>query len=131
MLNRLIISQYFNFRALSTAAAWREKLAQGPSLKSFIQQTTNPLETESTVPPYLIQNNIDDDEPFDSARHAKRRVYFDVYGCQMNENDTDIAYTFLDKHGGYERVNSEQDADIVLLVLKNLLSEYLVIWFLF
>jgi hypothetical protein len=32
----------------------------------------------------------------------------------MNENDTDIAYTFLDKHGGYERVQNENDADIVL-----------------
>jgi hypothetical protein len=32
----------------------------------------------------------------------------------MNENDTDIAYKFLDKDGDYERVNNENDADIVL-----------------
>ena len=101
-------------RALSSVA-WREKLTQGPSLKSFIEQTATQIPHESISPPYLTQQ-IDgvDDEPFDAMQHRKRRVYFDVYGCQMNENDTDIAYTFLDKHGGYERVNDENDADIVL-----------------
>ena len=100
-------------RYLSTA--WREKLTQGPSLKSFITQTNNSISNESNLPSYLTtQNNLHDDEPFDPLKHQKRRVYFDVYGCQMNENDTDIAYTFLDKHGGYERVQNENDADIVL-----------------
>ncbi|CAF0871743.1 unnamed protein product [Adineta steineri] len=118
MLNRLLLSRFSIYRHLSSviAPAWREKLSQGPSLKSFIEQTVNQVPHESTLPPYITQNNIDDYEPFDPLQHSKRRVYFDVYGCQMNENDTDIAYTFLDKHGGYERVNNENDADIVLLM---------------
>lgn len=123
MLNRLILSRFCHHRYLSTIikTAWRDKLSQGPSLKSFIEQTTlNQIPSESTLPPYLTQINFDDSEPFNPLQHSKRRVYFDVYGCQMNENDTDIAYTFLDKHGGYERVNNENDADIVLYVNKYL-----------
>ncbi|CAF3019932.1 unnamed protein product [Rotaria sp. Silwood2] len=116
MLHRLLFSRFFHYRYLSSVAAWREKLSQGPSLKSFIEQTVNQIQHEPTLPPYLTQNNIDDYEPFDPLKHPKRRVYFHVYGCQMNENDTDIAYTFLDKHGGYERVHNEDDADIVLLM---------------
>jgi hypothetical protein len=116
MLHRLILPRFFSYRYLSTIkTAWREKLSQGPSLKSFIEQTVHQIPTESTLPSYLTENNLDDDdEPFNPLTHSKRRVYFDVYGCQMNENDTDIAYTFLDKHGGYERVSNENDADIVL-----------------
>jgi hypothetical protein len=114
MLYRLSLSRFFHYRYLSTIPAWREKLSQGPSLKSFIEQTVNRIPNEPTLPPYLTHNNLDDYEPFNPLKHLKRRVYFDVYGCQMNENDTDIAYTFLDKHGGYERVNNENDADIVL-----------------
>jgi hypothetical protein len=116
MLHRFILSRSFHYRYLSTTikTAWREKLSQGPSLKSFIEQTVNKIPNEPTLPSYLTQNNLDDYEPFNPLKHLKRRVYFDVYGCQMNENDTDIAYTFLDKHGGYERVNNENDADIVL-----------------
>jgi hypothetical protein len=113
MLNRVISARISQCRYLSSIA-WREKISQGPSLKSFIEQTANQIPNEPTLPPYLTQNNLDDYEPFDVLKHSKRRVYFDVYGCQMNENDTDIAYTFLDQHGGYERVENENDADIVL-----------------
>ena len=111
MLHRF--SRLSQLRHLSSLA-WRDKLAQGPSLKSFIEQTANHPPAEITIPPYLTPTYLDEDEPFDPLKHAKRRVYFDVYGCQMNENDTDIAYTFLDQHGGYERVKDEHDADIVL-----------------
>lgn len=111
MLHRL--ARLSPVRYLSSLA-WRDKLAQGPSLKSFIEGTANHPPAETSIPPYLTENLFAEDEPFDPLKHAKRRVYFDVYGCQMNENDTDIAYTFLDQHGGYERVEHEHDADIVL-----------------
>jgi len=116
MLHRLFLSRFSHYRYLSTVkTVWREKLSQGPSLKSFIEQTVNQIPNEPILPSYLTQqNNLDDYELFNPLTHSKRRVYFDVYGCQMNENDTDIAYTFLDKHGGYERFNNENDADIVL-----------------
>lgn len=115
MLHRIILSRLSHYRYLSTIkTVWQEKLSQGPSLKSFIEQTVNKISNESNLPSYLIENNLDEYEPLNPLKHVKRRVYFDVYGCQMNENDTDIAYTFLDKHGGYERVQNENDADIVL-----------------
>lgn len=111
MFLRIFSARYFS----TVRTAWREKLSQGPSLKSFIEQTTtSQISNENNLPSYLIDDQLHDYEPFDPAKHSKRRVYFDVYGCQMNENDTDIAYTFLNKHGGYERVENENDADIVL-----------------
>ena len=114
MLARLNLPRLFPLRFLSSIA-WREKLAQGPSLKSFLAQTNQHVTPEPTLPPYLSPADVDNnDESFDPLKHPKRRVYFDVYGCQMNENDTDIAYAFLDKHGGYQRVEHEDDADVVL-----------------
>ncbi|CAG0886893.1 unnamed protein product [Darwinula stevensoni] len=44
-----------------------------------------------------------------------RKVFFKVYGCQMNVNDTEIAWSILKDHG-YERTTQEADADVVLLV---------------
>lgn len=113
MLNRLVRSHCRYFSTIKTA--WKDKLAHGPSLKSFIQQTNQQnFPAESTSPSYLTDQLYDDTESVNPWTNSKRRVYFDVYGCQMNENDTDIAYTFLDKHGGYERVMDENDADVVL-----------------
>ena len=110
MFHRIFPARYFS----TVRAAWREKLSQGPSLKSFIEQTIPQASNETNLPSYLTENDLHDSESFDPLKNPKRRVYFDVYGCQMNENDTDIAYTFLNKHGGYERVQNENDADIVL-----------------
>jgi len=41
-------------------------------------------------------------------------VFLKTYGCQMNERDTEqVARDLLDQ--GYERVKTEQDADVILL----------------
>ncbi|KAM4740760.1 mitochondrial tRNA methylthiotransferase CDK5RAP1 isoform 2-T2 [Anableps anableps] len=42
-------------------------------------------------------------------------VYFETYGCQMNVNDTEIAWSILQKKG-YERTADLKQADVVLLV---------------
>ncbi|KAI4877678.1 hypothetical protein NFI96_021203 [Prochilodus magdalenae] len=42
-------------------------------------------------------------------------VYFETYGCQMNVNDTEIAWSILQK-GGYLRTPELSEADVVLLV---------------
>ncbi|XP_076278114.1 CDK5RAP1-like protein isoform X2 [Lasioglossum baleicum] len=42
-------------------------------------------------------------------------VYFEVYGCQMNVNDTEIIWSVLKSHG-YQKVDAINKANIVLLV---------------
>ncbi|KAK1797943.1 hypothetical protein P4O66_007995 [Electrophorus voltai] len=42
-------------------------------------------------------------------------LYFETYGCQMNVNDTEIAWSILQK-GGYVRTHELSEADVVLLV---------------
>uniref|UniRef100_A0A4W5K723 Mitochondrial tRNA methylthiotransferase CDK5RAP1 n=1 Tax=Hucho hucho TaxID=62062 RepID=A0A4W5K723_9TELE len=49
---------------------------------------------------------------FDSEMGNSRTVCFETYGCQMNVNDTEIAWSILQKKG-YKRTS---DADVVLLV---------------
>lgn len=42
-------------------------------------------------------------------------VYFEIYGCQMNVNDSDVVWSIL-KSNGYKRSHHLETADIVLLV---------------
>ncbi|XP_042197875.1 CDK5 regulatory subunit-associated protein 1 [Callorhinchus milii] len=58
-------------------------------------------------PPYLGR--------LDPALGSGRKVYFETYGCQMNVNDTDIAWSIL-RDNGYMRTNSSTEADVILLV---------------
>ncbi|XP_037078538.1 mitochondrial tRNA methylthiotransferase CDK5RAP1-like, partial [Pollicipes pollicipes] len=46
---------------------------------------------------------------------AGRRVHFEVHGCQMNVNDTEVAWAVL-QEAGYARAGGLHDADVVLLV---------------
>ncbi|NXG01453.1 CK5P1 protein, partial [Sakesphorus luctuosus] len=43
------------------------------------------------------------------------KVYLETYGCQMNVNDTEIAWTILQRNG-YARTKELDEADVVLLV---------------
>ncbi|NXE39889.1 CK5P1 protein, partial [Ptilorrhoa leucosticta] len=43
------------------------------------------------------------------------KVYLETYGCQMNVNDTEIAWAILQKNG-YARTKELDEADVVLLV---------------
>lgn len=85
---------------------------KGPGLKEFLiggknslVAQPNPITPENTIP-YL--NEIDYDG-------QGRKVFFEVYGCQMNVNDTEIVWSIL-KDNGYEKVESADDADVVLLM---------------
>lgn len=42
-------------------------------------------------------------------------VFFDVYGCQMNVNDTEVIWSILKSHG-YKRAETIDEANIILLV---------------
>lgn len=42
-------------------------------------------------------------------------VYFDIYGCQMNVNDTEVIWSIL-KDSGFVKTNSLNEADVVLII---------------
>ncbi|MBT1248625.1 MULTISPECIES: tRNA (N6-isopentenyl adenosine(37)-C2)-methylthiotransferase MiaB [unclassified Thermosipho (in: thermotogales)] len=43
-----------------------------------------------------------------------KKIHIKTYGCQMNENDSEIAKFYLEE-AGYEITENEKDADIVIL----------------
>lgn len=96
------------------AVDWASQIADGPSLKDFLvagQNIPDPNRTVKTVTdnqhPYLL------DQQYWSGR--QRRVYFEVYGCQMNVSDTEIVWAILQK-ANYLKVDDIRDADVVLLI---------------
>ncbi|XP_071451374.1 CDK5RAP1-like protein isoform X2 [Hetaerina americana] len=80
------------------------KLRDGPGIEHFLSGN---LKVVDGIPvPYL-------NEAYFSGR--SRKVYFDVYGCQMNVNDTEVVWSIL-KRNGYLRTTVLDEADIVLVV---------------
>lgn len=84
----------------------KEKIKQGPSLKDFLIESSEPILTETPQIPYLLEK---------SKINTKRKVFFDVYGCQMNLNDTDIVWSILKKEG-FIKTDIEEEADIFLVM---------------
>ncbi|KAK3512680.1 hypothetical protein QTP70_022639 [Hemibagrus guttatus] len=89
---------------------FKTKLWSGPGLSDFIKHSPS---NKKKVPdvyeyeePYLPEN---------STEANLRKVYFETYGCQMNVNDTEIAWSILQKKG-YRRTAELSEADVVLLV---------------
>uniref|UniRef100_A0A8I5TC80 Mitochondrial tRNA methylthiotransferase CDK5RAP1 n=1 Tax=Pongo abelii TaxID=9601 RepID=A0A8I5TC80_PONAB len=86
------------------------RLATGPTFQHFLKSASAPQEKLSTEvedpPPYLTM---------DELLGRQRKVYLETYGCQMNVNDTEIAWSILQK-SGYLRTSNLQEADVILLV---------------
>lgn len=110
-----------SWRLLSTGVSGSQKtatrkeefssrLGTGPNLKEFIASTTPaaavPPPIEEDVPHYITDC---------SSPPVNNKVYFETYGCQMNVNDTEIAWSILQKNG-YVRINTAAEADVILLV---------------
>uniref|UniRef100_A0A8C5N8G4 Mitochondrial tRNA methylthiotransferase CDK5RAP1 n=1 Tax=Gouania willdenowi TaxID=441366 RepID=A0A8C5N8G4_GOUWI len=86
----------------------RAHIRSGPSFQDFIRGTSL-KETDLTdldTPGYLSE---------DLYMGNSRKVYFETYGCQMNVNDTEIAWSIL-QNKGYQRTAHLNQADVVLLV---------------
>uniref|UniRef100_A0A8C8TUG7 CDK5 regulatory subunit associated protein 1 n=1 Tax=Peromyscus maniculatus bairdii TaxID=230844 RepID=A0A8C8TUG7_PERMB len=87
------------------------RLAAGPSFQHFLRSASVLQEKPSSPevedpPPYLTG---------DELLGRQRKVYLETYGCQMNVNDTEIAWSILQK-SGYLRTSNLQEADVILLV---------------
>lgn len=81
------------------------------SLKDFLVAGRNlpkpNVEVEPEVlPPYLQNVDIDG---------HNRKVFFDVSGCQMNVNDTEIVWSIL-KSRNYQQTENINEADVVLMM---------------
>lgn len=83
-----------------------DKLKTGPDLKDFIIGSAEPILTQCPHIPYLPEN---------AQFTTKKKVFFDVYGCQMNLNDTEIVWSILKKEG-FEKTEIEEEADIFLVM---------------
>lgn len=58
------------------------------------------------LPPYLQSIDISG---------QNRKVFFDVYGCQMNVNDTEIVWSVL-KAQNYQKTDNINEADVILMM---------------
>ncbi|XP_051659137.1 mitochondrial tRNA methylthiotransferase CDK5RAP1 [Manacus candei] len=75
-------------------------LPAGPDLRHFLRAAA----MRETGPP-----------PETGSAPGAPKVYLETYGCQMNVNDTEIAWAILQRNG-YARTKELDEADVVLLV---------------
>ncbi|KAG9353319.1 hypothetical protein JZ751_017896 [Albula glossodonta] len=92
---------------------FKTKLATGPRLHDFIKDASVKENTPEVkeLHPEDAQSYLPDDPHIGNSR----KVYFETYGCQMNVNDTEIAWSILQQKG-YLRTSELSQADVVLLV---------------
>ncbi|XP_043219238.1 mitochondrial tRNA methylthiotransferase CDK5RAP1-like [Amphibalanus amphitrite] len=99
-------------RAASTAApSGRRRLpADGPGLAEFVAGSAAP----AAPPPEGAELPV----PLGATEleHGLgRRVLFVVHGCQMNVNDTEVAWAVL-QQAGYQRAENISEADVVFIM---------------
>ncbi|XP_076754805.1 CDK5RAP1-like protein [Xylocopa sonorina] len=93
-------------RKATSLKDFRDLSKNGPSLRDFLVPETKVPDEFITVPNIPYIENIDG---------SGQKVYFEVYGCQMNVNDTEVIWSILKSHG-YKKVESRMEANIVLFV---------------
>uniref|UniRef100_A0A224YUX9 CDK5RAP1-like protein n=1 Tax=Rhipicephalus zambeziensis TaxID=60191 RepID=A0A224YUX9_9ACAR len=89
----------------------KERISRGPSLEHFIANSANsltelPRTAEQFQHPYVAA---------DEVQAKGKKVHFETYGCQMNVNDTEVAWSLL-KDAGFVRTDSASEADVVLIM---------------
>ncbi|XP_046398960.1 mitochondrial tRNA methylthiotransferase CDK5RAP1 [Ischnura elegans] len=84
-------------------------LRNGPGLEHFLRESAVSNKVADEV---ISSTSYLNEECFESGN---RKVYLDVYGCQMNVNDAEVVWSIL-KGNGYRRTKALNDADIVLVV---------------
>ncbi|XP_037107529.1 CDK5 regulatory subunit-associated protein 1 [Syngnathus acus] len=90
---------------------FKTEMSSGPNFHDFIRGVTGNKKT-------TLDNDVEYKHNYLSADLElgnSRKVYFETYGCQMNVNDTDIAWSILQR-SGYQRTAQLREADVVLLV---------------
>ncbi|XP_005090014.1 mitochondrial tRNA methylthiotransferase CDK5RAP1 [Aplysia californica] len=86
-------------------------LASGPDLSSFLQEAVG-----SGLSPPTDNVGLDDSYLGAHLFHGDNRsVFIETYGCQMNVNDTEIAWSILQQNG-FTKASSISEADVVLAI---------------
>jgi tRNA-N(6)-(isopentenyl)adenosine-37 thiotransferase enzyme MiaB len=114
-LNLFLKSRYLN-KLYSTNENFKQKIQTGPSLKDFLSKHIQP---EEIIDNEIVQNLQNYNHEINNElklEKTKQTVYFEVYGCQMNISDTEVAYSVLSETGNYTRVEDHLNADIILLM---------------
>ncbi|XP_011185303.2 CDK5RAP1-like protein [Zeugodacus cucurbitae] len=98
-------------KTLNTRKTFLAKVSAGPGLQEFfnvkrVPTHTNDERDEEFQVPYLM--------PEDYSGQG-RKVFFEVYGCQMNTNDTEVVWAVLQQNG-YQRCQEAQQADVIIVV---------------
>ncbi|KAJ8385343.1 hypothetical protein AAFF_G00190590 [Aldrovandia affinis] len=100
-------------KRISSTSKFKSRLATGPILQDFIKDASS-----KEMTPEVQESHVEDSQsylPDDPHIGNSRKVYFETYGCQMNVNDTEIAWSILQRKG-YLRTSELSQADVVLLV---------------
>jgi len=92
-------------------------IKNGPNLKDFLNKKVliNEETNDEIITNKLLYNTHEQILENEIEPMIKRKIYFEVHGCQMNTNDTEVALAILNKTGLYEKINNEKEADIVLI----------------
>ena len=93
-------------RKSSDLKHFRDLSKTGPSLKDFLAPNIEVSSETISVPNIPYIQNIDGSD---------QKVYFEVYGCQMNVNDAEVIWSILKSHG-YRKVNNVIEANVILLI---------------
>lgn len=110
-LNLKYLNILSTLRYSSTSTLPADKFKNGPGLKDFLIAGKN-------LPSATSLNHNIESVPYlqNSEFHGNgRKVFFEIYGCQMNMNDGEVVYSVL-KSSGYTKVNTIDEADVVLLL---------------
>lgn len=111
---RLCSQRLLNLSASAFDDAITEKVKRrvedGPSLQDFVKSSLN-VDLRDDVEigrphPYLMDSDIEG---------RNRNVYFETYGCAMNVNDTEVAWSIL-KRAGFTKTEDVRTADVVLIM---------------
>ncbi|KAJ3081587.1 CDK5 regulatory subunit associated protein 1 [Quaeritorhiza haematococci] len=107
---------------ISPKPSKRKALPDGPGLGDFLRasaQTHARVHEESKrstadLPPEPVQIHAEESQMSSMSAHLRKKVFLEIYGCQMNTNDAEIVLSILEK-AGYEKTTMPNEADAHLL----------------
>ncbi|EDV41519.1 uncharacterized protein Dana_GF17521 [Drosophila ananassae] len=94
------------------ASTFMQRIQQGPGLQDFF--AAKPVSRFKPEEGELVDTSVPYLKPIDFHGQG-RKVHFEVFGCQMNTNDTEVVWSVL-RENGYARCQDPEDADIIMLV---------------